>query len=178
MTKKLEIERKFLVKLPKSWTQLAELFDNIVNIQRINQFYLKKEKDKNAARIRKTEEGLVNKTKTYYTFNIKEKTSDKKVHKEEERKISESDYNKYVKQADPDKRMVEKIRFVFEHKNQVFELDVFKDPLEGLAILELELDDKDDKIKLPPFLNIVKEVTKEDKYSNFNLADKDFKLNQ
>lgn len=175
--KQLEIERRFLVKLPNSWSELSDLFDNIVNIQRIIQFYLKSEKDEPSARVRKTIEGLAGDTEVNYTYNIKHKTSKKAVHKEEEKEISEKEYNAYVKQCHPDKKEVEKTRFIFNYKDQIFELDIFKGRLEGLAILELELEDKDDKIKLPPFLHIVKEVTNEDKYSNYNLADKDVKIN-
>lgn len=176
--KKIEIERKFLVKLPNSWSELAELFDKVVDVKRIIQFYLKAKSDKMSPRVRKTTQGLSGKTKTIYHINKKTPTSDAAVHQEEEKEISEKEYNELVKQSHPDKRSVEKTRFVFKFKNQVFELDVFKDNLEGLAILELELDSKDDKIKLPPFLHVVKEVTKDEKYNNFNLADKDFKLNQ
>lgn len=169
---KLEIERKFLVKLPNSWDELSKLFDNMVNVERIVQFYLKPEKSQPSARVRKTIEGLSGDTKTYYTYNLKHKTDDDAVHKEEEKKISEEEYNKYVKQCHPDKREVEKTRFVFKYQDQVFELDIFKGHLQGLAILELELDSSDDKIKLPPFLAVIKEVTEDDKYNNFNLANK------
>ena len=178
MSKKLEIERKFLVKLPNSWLELASLFDNIINVQRIQQFFLKKENNEPAIRIRKLVEGLDNNKKVKFLHTKKQKTSNKLVHKEDEKEISEDEYNKYTKKSDPDKEMIEKTRFIFQFKKQIFELDIFKDKLEGLAILELELDDKDDKIKLPPFLDIVKEVTKDDKYSNYTLADKKTRLNQ
>ena len=49
---------------------------------------------------------------------------------------------------------------------------MFKDYLQGLLILELELKDKDQKINLPPYLKIIKEVTEEENYNNYNLADK------
>ncbi len=178
MKKQLEIERKFLVKLPTSWSELAELFDKVVDIKRITQFYLKSEKDEPSPRVRKTVEGLSGDTETVYHINRKKATSHVAVHEEEEKEISDEEYNQLVKKCHPDKRGIEKTRFVFKFKDQMFELDVFKNNLEGLAILEIELDHTDEKIKLPPFLNIIKEVTKSDKYSNFNLADKDFKLRQ
>lgn len=45
MTTKLEIERKFLVKFPSSWSDLAELFDGIHDVKRISQTYLVPEKE-------------------------------------------------------------------------------------------------------------------------------------
>ena len=175
MGTKLEIERKFLVKFPTSWSDLAELFDGIVDVKRISQTYLKAEPNKQAARVRKTIEGLSGDTETVYHRNQKKPTGDTGVHEETESEITEKEYNNALKQSNPDKCAIEKTRFVFKWHDQVFELDLFKGHLKGLAILEIELNDKDDKIELPPFLKIIKEVTKDKKFTNFSLADKKLK---
>lgn len=175
MGTKLEIERKFLIKFPNSWSDLAELFDSIVDVKRISQTYLTPEKDEPAARIRKTVEGLGGHTDTVYHFNKKKPTGDTGVHEETEHEISDKQYQKSLKKANPDKCAVEKTRFVFKWHDQVFELDLFKGHLKGLAILEIELKDKDDTVELPPFLNVLKEVTKDKRFTNFSLADKKLK---
>jgi CYTH domain-containing protein len=175
MTTKLEIERKFLVKLPKSWSDLAEMFDDIVDVKRIIQQYLTPEKGQQAARVRKTVEGLGGHTTTVYHYNQKKPTGDTGVHEETEREISEKEYQKYLKHSNPEKCAVEKTRFVFKWHDQVFELDLFKGHLKGLAILEIELGDKDDKVELPPFLRVIQEVTKDKRFTNFSLADKKMK---
>jgi CYTH domain-containing protein len=172
MTIKLEIERKFLVKLPQSWSDLAEMFDDIVDVKRIVQQYLTPEKDQPSARVRKTVEGLGGHTETIYHYNQKKPTGDTGVHEETEREITEKEYQKYLKQSNPDKCAVEKTRFVFKWHDQVFELDLFKGHLKGLAILEIELNDKDDKVELPPFLRVIKEVTKDKRFTNFYLSSK------
>ena len=69
-------------------------------------------------------------------------------------------------------RSRKKLVFVFKWHDQVFELDLFKGHLKGLAILELEMDDIDDPIELPSYLKVLKEVTKNQKFTNFSLADK------
>jgi CYTH domain-containing protein len=97
------------------------------------------------------------------------------VHEETESEITEKEYNQALKRANPDKCAVEKTRFVFKWHDQVFELDLFKGHLKGLAILEIELKDKDDTVELPPFLKVIKEVTKDKKFTNFSLADKKLK---
>ncbi len=173
MGTKLEIERKFIVKFPKSWSDLAELFDGIIDVKRISQTYLIPEKGEPAARVRKTVEGFSGDTDTVYHINQKEPTGDAGVHKEKEQEISKADYNRALKKANPSKCAVEKIRFVFNWHDQVFELDLFKGHLKGLAILEIELKDKKQKVELPPFLKMVKEVTDDKKFTNFALADKD-----
>lgn len=176
MATKLEIERKFLVEFPTSWSALSEMFDDLVDVKRISQTYLTPEGDEPAARVRKTVEGLTGETETVYHFNKKKPTGDSGVHEETEHEISKADYNRHLKNANPDKVAVEKTRFVFKFNDQIFELDVFKGPLKGLAILEIELKDKNDKVELPEFLKVIKEVTKDKKFTNFALADK--KLNE
>lgn len=171
MVKKLEIEKKYLVKFPASWSALSEMFDDLVDVKRISQTYLKAESNEPAARVRKTVQGLTGDTETVYHYNKKNKISTG-VHEELEKEINKSTYEKYLKDADPKKFSLEKTRFLFKFENQIFELDVFKKPLNGLAILEIELDSKKEKVKLPPFLKILKEVTEDSRYNNYNLANK------
>lgn len=167
----LEIERKFLVKFPKSWSALASIFDNLIDVKRISQTYLEPEDGEPSARVRKTIEGLTGDTDTVFHYNQKEPV-ETGVHKETEHEISKAQYDKYLKKAHADKIPVEKTRFVFKYNAQVFELDVFKGPLKGLVIMEIELKDKHQKVELPPFIDIKKEVTDDKRFTNFSLADK------
>ena len=172
MPTKLEIERKFLVKFPTSWSALSEMFDGLIDVKRISQTYLEPEGKEPAARVRKTVEGLTGDTDTIYHFNKKKPTGDAGVHEETEHEISKAEYNRSLKKSDPKKVAVEKTRFVFKFNDQTFELDVFKGPLKGLAILEIELENKDETVELPEFLQVIKEVTDDKKFTNFALADK------
>lgn len=174
MGTKLEKERKFLIKFPSSWSSLAELFEYLVDVKRISQTYLTAEKGEQAARVRKTVEGPTGHTKTIYHFNQK-KPVETGVHEETEHEISDKEYEKYLKKSNPEKCAVEKTRFVFDYHDQTFELDLFKGHLKGLAIMEIELDDMDDTVELPPFLKVLKEVTKDKNFTNFRLADKKLK---
>ncbi len=172
MVNQIEAERKFLVKPPSSWIDMAKLFDHIVDVKRIAQSYLLPEEGEPAARVRKTISGLTGDTEVCYHYN--QKTPIKPgVHNEKEHEISKVQYEKHLKQANPDKFQVEKIRFVFKFKDQIFELDLFKGRLKGLAILEIELKDIDnDKVELPPFLTVMKEITTDKRFSNFHLAER------
>lgn len=171
MGTQLEIERKFLVRFPTSWSTLAELMDNLIDVKRISQTYLKPIGTEPCARIRKTVEGLTGDTDTIFHFNQKKFVEDG-VHEETEHEISKEKYEKYLKNSHPGKVTVDKTRFVFKFNDQVFELDVFKGPLKGLAILEIELKDKNDKVELPNYLKIIEEVTDDKRFNNFSLADK------
>lgn len=174
MATHLEIERKFLVNFPKSWSALEEIFEHLIDVKRITQTYLKPKGDEPSSRVRKTVEGLTGETKTVYHFNQK-KPVETGTHEETEHEISEKKYNEYLKDPYPGKGSVEKTRFVFEYNDQTFELDVFKGALRGLAIMEIELKDKKDPVELPPFLEVVKEVTEDKAFTNFSLANKTYK---
>ena len=168
---KREIERKFLIKFPTSWENLSELFEDLLDIKRIQQTYLKPKGDDPAARVRKTIEGLSNDLKTVYHYNQK-KPIETAVEQELEKEITEKQYHQYLEEPYPGKGELEKTRYVFNYHDQTFELDIFKGKLKGLAILEIELKNKDDKVELPPFLKVEKEITGDKKYNNFELANK------
>lgn len=169
--KKIEIEKKFLVDFPKSWIDFMGIFDNLIDTKRISQTYLKPIGNNPCARVRKTIEGLVGDTNTKFHFN-KKTFVEEGVHDETEFEITKSKYENYLKNSHPNKVEIQKTRFVFKYKDQVFELDVFKGPLKGLAILEIELKNKNDKVNLPPYLKIFEEVTNDERFNNFSLASK------
>ena len=171
MSKKLEIEKKYLVKSPLSWASLSEMFDDLVDVKRISQTYLLPKGNEPSMRVRKTVQGLTGDTDTVYHSN-KKTPIEKGVHEEVEKEISKSQYESFLKEADPSKVEISKTRFVFKYKNQIFELDVFKGALSSLAILEIELKNKSQEVELPPFLKVYKEVTNDSRYNNFNLANK------
>lgn len=171
MPTQIERERRFLIKFPSSWDSLAQMLDGLVDIERISQTYLKPKGDEPSPRVRKTIKGLSGETSVEYHFNQK-RPVETGAHQETEHKITPKKYEEYLKNPYPGKGEVQKTRFVFEYHDQEFELDVFKGALKGLAILEIELDHKKDVVELPPFLEVIDEVTGEKKFNNFELADK------
>lgn len=172
MSTALEIENKYVVDQLISWIDIAELFKYVTDIKRISQTYLKPtEKGEPSVRMRKTISGFGNNLTTEFHYNKKTFVSSG-INSESEEKITEDHYNKCLKHKDPKLVEIEKTRIVFEYKNQIFELDLFKGLLKGLAILEIELKNKNDKVNLPPFLKIRKNVTKNKNYSNYSLANK------
>lgn len=68
------------------------------------------------------------------------------------------------------KKNIIKHRHYFYFDNRQFELDSFFDPKgKNLYILEVEHDDLNEKINLPPFISIKEEITNNPKYNNENL---------
>ncbi len=63
---------------------------------------------------------------------------------------------------------IHKDRYVYYHKENRWEIDVFKGKNEGLLLAEIELQDETDSISIPPF--VTKEVTGDPRFFNLYLA--------
>jgi len=55
---------------------------------------------------------------------------------------------------------------------QFFEIDTYKNELEGLVILEAKGVDEGEPIKFPPFIEVIEDITGNVNYFNHNLARK------
>ena len=155
----LEIERKYLIE-----GYPPELPVSHVNVS-IDQTYLAGD-DKTEGRVRRRgQQGSY-----VYTHCIKIPTNDPAVRVEKERQISAREYMEMLQHADPERSPVHKTRSCFLYDGQYFELDVFHGKLQGLVLLEVELDSVYQEINLPPFLYLKKEVTNDAAYNNYELA--------
>ena len=158
----LEIERKYLIRRPDAAT-LAALPE--VRADEITQTYLTMAEDGFSRRVRKRgtpERGW------QYTYTRKQ-TIDFGERIELEDEVSEADYLVLLQEADPEMHPIRKVRYVFAHLGQVFELDVY-DFSEELATLEIELPSIDTPVTLPEQLEIIGDVTGKPGYSNFEMA--------
>jgi len=155
-----EIERKFLIKMPE-----IEKIPVSYQIMDIQQHYLQGHNSQEHARIRKRGQHRSN---TYYhTKKIKISNG---MNIELEDKLSQEQYYDLLSSADITLKPITKQRICFLWKNQYFEMDIFKNQLEGLYILEIELTSLQQEILLPPWIEVIKEVTDDAMYSNYELA--------
>lgn len=156
----LEIERKFLIEYPD-----IALLDRLSNGNRseISQTYLVAEAG-TSERVRARTRGGV----TVYTHNTKIKLSHmKRVELEDE--ISEAEYKELLTRADPKCRTIEKVRYCVPHGGFVFEIDIF--PFwNDKAFMEVEMPSEDTQVELPDFVQIIREVTEDNRYTNHALA--------
>jgi len=154
----LEIEKKFLIEKPDE--QMLENMPLCAGVD-ITQVYLKSEKG-SGRRIR-NRGGCF-----YYTEKRKLENG---IREEIERKISAEEYEALVKEADEACTPVTKRRYCFVHNAKYFELDVFPF-MEDKAFLEIELKSPDEQFELPPFVNVIADVTDNKEYTNLALAKK------
>ena len=89
---------------------------------------------------------------------------------ETERQITSNLYNSLLQQADPYRHTIRKHRMSFIWKGQYFEVDSFQEPVNNLVILETKGVEATEQVKFPPFLEVVKDITANTDYYNYNLA--------
>ena len=156
----LEIERKFLIRMPAENT-LRETASRILSICQI---YLRKGESGGTARIRRiTENGSER-----FFFTEKQHITDA-VRIEREREISREEYDSLVPLRDPERRTIRKTRYCVPFGGHTLEIDVF--PFwSSQAYCEIELTDADEEITMPGWLEVLREVTADRRYTNSALA--------
>lgn len=152
-----EIERKFLIRMPD-----LGFLNTAGKMSHIEQTYLKT--DEGRARVRKRgRDGEYT-----YTHTVKKRISDLR-RIEQEREISADEYEQLLALADPDMNVIYKDRYCVNYMGQLLEIDVF--PFySDRAFLEIELSDESQQIHIPPWLDVIKEVTEDKRYTNAALA--------
>lgn len=89
---------------------------------------------------------------------------------ETERQISQNLYLSLLQQADPYRKTIHKLRRSFIWKGQYFELDTFLEPDDSLVILETKGVGQGEEVNFPPFLRVVKDITGDTAFYNYNIA--------
>ena len=153
-----EIERKFLIKYPN----LKEL-EKIAEKVEIIQTYLQASNGQEL-RIRQRGDGK----NFVYTKTRKWKVNDiKRV--EFESRISKEEYLSLLMDIDTTRTQIRKSRYYFVYNTQYMEIDIYPFSKDK-AILEIELNNENQKFELPKFIEVIKEVTDDDNYKNINLS--------
>ena len=156
MDTKIEIERKYIIKKPS--VEVMRLMDGYTE-SKITQIYL--ESDSAVThRIR---------SRIYFDRAVYTETKKTRIDKmsayEDEKEISESEFSEKSKKKDKATRPILKTRYTFLYRGFTFEIDVYPE-WESCAIMETELSGREISLEIPPFIDIVREVTGEREYSN------------
>ena len=155
-----EIERKFLIYYPN--VKELESKPNCTKVD-ITQTYLKSSDGvERRLRSRGIEGDYV-----YYLTEKKKISNIKRI--EVERRLTQEEYLKLLNEADNKLHTIHKTRYCLTENNQYFEIDVYPE-WDKEAIMEIELSSEDEKIKSPESIKIIKEVTNDEKYKNYNMA--------
>ena len=89
---------------------------------------------------------------------------------ETERNVDNNLYEQMLQQADPYRATIKKKRQSFIWKGQFFEIDTFLSPINDLVMMETKGVAEQETVKVPPFIEILEDVTGNSKYLNYNIA--------
>ena len=153
----LEIERKYLIRMPDASLLSALPCSEIEQI-----YILSPENGRERIRRRVFADRVV------FTHTVKQRLSDlSRIELEEE--ISEERFRELSKRPDPERSPIRKKRYLYGYDDQLFEIDVF--PFwDDRALMELELGNEEQEIRLPSAIEIIREVTSDGRYTNSALA--------
>lgn len=153
-----EIERKFLIKYP-NLNKLEKMSKKVEIIQT----YLDTA-DGQELRIRQRGDGK----NFIYTKTRKWKVNDTK-RVEFESRISKEEYLSLLMDIDTTRSQIRKSRYCLVYNSQYIEIDLYPFSKDK-AILEIELQNENQPVELPEFIQVIKEVTNDDNYKNYHLS--------
>ena len=155
-----EIERKFLIYYPN----IKEL-ENMSNCTKvdISQTYLKSNDDIE----RRVRARGINGDYLYYLTEKRKISNIKRV--EFERRLTQNEYLALLMETDNKLHTIHKTRYCLSENNQYFEIDIYPE-WNNQAIMEIELSSENETIKTPEFIKIIKEVTDNNDYKNYQMA--------
>ena len=155
-----EIERKFLIEYPDiAWLESLPHCHKVDIIQT----YLQ---SANGDEVRVRQRGE-NGSYTYYQTTKRNVTGIKRV--EIERRLTQREYLTLLMDADSALHPIRKTRYCLTWDVQYFEIDVY--PFwDNKAIVEIELSDENQEIRFPKELKVIREVTEDERYTNYSLA--------
>ncbi len=157
----LEIERKYLIRMPD--VNMISEFPK-TEIWEIVQTYLTDGENGESRRVRRVAQ---NGTETYFYTVKRHITSLTRA--ESEREISGSEYDRLLLETDPQGQPIYKTRYRVPYHNQLLEIDVYSF-WRDRATLEIELDSEEQKIDLPDWVRVIRDVSAEKRYTNRQLA--------
>lgn len=157
-----EVERKFLIRMPD--VQALESME-LCSRSNIIQTYLEPTTSGVERRVR--QRGTPQDGYSFYYTEKQHSGSGERV--EVERRITVHEYIDLLAEAEIGLHQISKQRYCFVYDHQYFELDVYPFS-DSLAILEIELNDINQDVRLPDFIEVVKEVTDDSDYKNHELA--------
>lgn len=158
----VEIERKYIIKMPD--ISLLSLQPEYTQSEILQIYLPSKNGETHRIRYRKY-------------ADRKEFTETKKIHidkmssEEIEDFITEEQFSQLSKQLREGSVPLKKVRHTFVYLGNTIEIDIYPQWI-NTAIMEIELRDRAQKVELPPFIQIICEVTGNKAYSNSSMSRK------
>jgi len=156
----IQKQYKFLV----DEIELTKVKDRHLVKLEIEQFFIE-DNDKQNTMIRKTKKD----GDCTYSRTIKKDTDIPHERITTSRQITKQEYEEQLNENNEEQ--IKKSRYCFTYNKQYYRLDIFEKP-KNLIILETDLTNKNNKLKIPDFITIKKDITDDIKYRNSYLYQK------
>lgn len=157
----LEIERKYLVKMPDM--SIVKEQENYRDYEMV-QMYLADTEEFKGVRIRKS---ICSGKTTCKKTMKRDITPIKRVEIEED--ITVEEFERLSSYRAPEYMPIHKHRHSFSYKYQTVELDIY-DFWQDRATVEVEMESEEQTVVLPDFIEVIREVTEDLRYRNRSLA--------
>ncbi|MBQ6961040.1 MAG: AAA family ATPase [Clostridia bacterium] len=157
----MDTRRKFLIAYP----DVRELAQR-PNCQSVDilQAYLKSEIPGEVIRIRQRGQNG-----NYIYFKTRKRQIEGMKRIELEERLTQDEYLELLMQADPDYRPIRKQRYCLSENGLYYNIDVFPQWTDQ-ALMEIELYSEDQEVKMPEGIQVIREVTGEDEFTNPYIA--------
>ena len=155
----IETEHKYIIRMPSE-----EIISSLPS-SKIEQTYIDADGGESGhERVRRREYS----DHTSYTHTKKHRIS-KMSSEEYEEEITETEYEELKTRICAGTRTVYKTRLLYRYADQTFEIDVY--PFwKDIAVMELEVEEEDIAVTLPPDIQVIREVTGKKEFSNYALS--------
>ena len=156
----VEIERKYIIKMPD--VSLLSKMD-AYTVSEIEQVYLN------------SPSNITHRIRRRIYYDKVEHTETEKVRidntssYENEREITRDEYSELLINRATDSVPLNKTRHTFCYSGQIFEIDIYPN-WTSTCIMETELPSRDTVVDMPPFIEIISEVTGKREYSNASMS--------
>ena len=157
----LETKRKYLIAYPD--VHALEQRQNCRRVE-ILQTYLKSDIPGEMIRIRQR-----GRDGNYLYYKTRKRMVEGMKRIEMEERLTKNEYLDLLMQADPDYRPIRKQRFCLSENGLYYNIDLFPQ-WNDQALMEIELYDKDEQVRFPEGIRVIREVTGEAEFSNPSIA--------
>lgn len=157
----LDTRRKYLIRYPD-----VQALESRPNCQRVEilQAYLHSEVPGEMIRIRQR-----GRDGNYIYFKTRKRMIEGKKRIEMEERLSRNEYLELLMQADPQYRPIRKQRYCLSENGLYYNIDIYPQ-WNDRALMEIELYDSDEEVPFPEGIEVIREVTGEEEFTNPAIA--------
>ncbi len=160
--KPIEIFKKYLVEIDDEVIEKVKAETNVSYVKILQHYLMSPEGIEKRIRKREKDGNTI-----YYYSEATQLTPNTRIKRD--RILSERQYSDYMHEVNRELNIVDKERYGFIENNRFFKLDIFSFD-KSKALLSVQIPSEHEKVIIPDYFNVLKEVTDDVNYKNYYLA--------